>query len=628
MARPALPRASFLGNALRGGVAPVVPGTVSVPTSNPALEMEARSYNSLSQRLNAFSQQAFGIAEERAKTAGQTYGITNAPTLEQVESAKELGQSVEVVGDQNSLRVYEQAAYAGSMAVVESHYSTAAQKAMTDVFVAADADSRITPQEVQMQMQAVVTEYTKSLNMLDAASAAKLTNKLGIMANSKYVEFNRSYATRMQKQMVNGAIVSADDYLDKVLPSLVSGYNATNAEVSLDVSIRSSRANLEATLETQRVGIVDRNKILDRFDKLVIDNKINAIVRMSDDVTGSEPLDDVVAMIKSLKEGKAEASKQEIFDSLTPEEKRKSLGDLFSAGTAMKQQLGDDDDTAKAAQIELYNKFQNEVWGKDPDYEDLKKRILASGLLPKGDYGKDSLLSRINQMENAKNTDAGSTGPTFVQKSEWRELRDRIYLPSNDSRHLTAEEISKLDITVLPVSGNNGVNLTTLRNLAKEDQTADGKALKDLKQVLLGQVKAAVGLREYGDKNQAADMLYADAVADLERLVQTEIELGNMDKLLNDPLFKNGSERQRAFISYYKGQTLGLQERLKKIGQKLDGSPPVAPNNVPFREFEINLRVFRQDYKMIAKYLSGPNVLDRKVSEKQAKQFYEAIYGP
>tara|TARA_R100001126_G_scaffold80876_1_gene49314 strand:- start:758 stop:2533 length:1776 start_codon:yes stop_codon:yes gene_type:complete len=591
--------------------------------------MEARSYNSLAQRLNAFSQQAFGVAEQRAKTAGEIYGIENAPTLEQVESAKQLGQPVEVPGDATSGRVFDQAAYAGSMAVVESRYATAAQKAMTDIFVAADADATITPQEVQMQMQAAVTEYTKSLGMVDAASAAKLTNKLGIMANSKYIEFSRSYANRMQKQMVDGALVAADDHLEKVLPSLITGYNATTAQVPLDVSIRSDRANLEASLETQGVGVVARDKILDRYDKLVIDNKINAIVRLSDDATGTDPQADVMEMIKRLKKGNlADRSRQEIFDSLTPEQKRKSLGDLFSAGTAMKKQLGDDDDAKKAAQIELYNKFQNEVWSKDPDYEDLKKRILASGLLPKGDYGKDSLLSRINQMENAKKTDAASTGPTFPQKSEFRDFKRRIFLPSNDPRRLTAEKIANLDITILPVSGNQGVNLTTLRNLAKEDQTADENALKNLKEILLRQVKAAVGLREYGPKNQAADMLYADAVADLERLVQSEIEFGNMDKLLEDPLFKNGSERQRAFISYYKGQTQGLEQRLENIEEKLVGSPPVAPNNVPFKEFETNLRVFGRDYKKIAKYLSGRNVLDRTVTEQQAKEFYEAVYGP
>jgi len=625
MARPALPRASFLTS----GVTPASGGGVTVPLSNPALEMEARSYNSLAQRLNAFSQQAFGVAEQRAKTAGEVYGIENAPTLEQVESAKQLGQPVEVPGDVSSGRVFDQAAYAGSMAVVESRYATAAQKAMTDIFVAADADATITPQEVQVQMQAAVTEYTKSLGMVDAASAAKLTNKLGIMANSKYVEFSRSYANRMQKQMVDGALVAADDYLENVLPSRITGYNAKTAKVSLDTSILGDRANLDASLETQGVGAIQRDKILDRYDKAVIDNKINAIVRLSDDATGTDPQADVMEMIKRLKKGNlADRSRQEIFDSLTPEQKRKSLGDLFSAGTAMKKQLGDDDDANKAAQIGLYNKFQNEVWGKDPNYEDLKKRILASTLLPKGDYGKDSLLSRINQMENAKKTDAGSTGPTAMQISEFREFTDRIYLPSNNPNRLTAEKIARLKITILPVAGNNGVNLTILRNLAKEDQTADGKALKDLKQVLLRQVKAAVGLREYGDKNQAADMLYADAVADLERLVQSEIELGNMDKLLEDPLFKNGSERQRAFISYYKGQTIGLQERLKKIGEKLEGSPPVAPNNVPFREFEINIKLYRGKYKKLAKYLSGPNVLDRKVSEQQAKEFYEAVYGP
>ena len=631
MARPALPRASFLGTALRGGVAPASGGGVTVPLSNPALEMEARSYNSLAQRLNAFSQQAFGVAEQRAKTAGEVYGIENAPTLEQVESAKQLGQPVEVPGDVSSGRVFDQAAYAGSMAVVESRYATAAQKAMTDIFVAADADATITPQEVQVQMQAAVTEYTKSLGMVDAASAAKLTNKLGIMANSKYVEFSRSYANRMKKQMVDGAIVQADDYLDKVLPSRITGYNATTAEVSLDTSILSDRANLEASLETQGVGVVARNKILDRYDKAVIDNKINAIVRLSDDVTGTDPQADVMEIIKRLKKGNlADRSRQEIFDSLTPEQKRKSLGDLFSAGTAMKKQLGDDDDAKEAAQIELYNKFQNEVWGKDPDYEDLKKRILASTLLPKGDYGKDSLLSRINQMENAKKTDAKSTGPTVPQKEEYRRIRDQISLPSNDPRRLTEQDIIDLDITILPLTGNEGVNLTALRNLAKADQTKDEKELKQKKEVLLRSVRAAVFARETGEKNPAGDQLYADAVADLDQLTAKEIERGNMDGLLKDPLFDPDSSRQRAFISFYRAQYLGLEQKLENISAKLTGDLLVAPKNVPFREFEINLRLWksRNNYRGMANYLSGPNVLARSVTEEQAKEFYEAVYGP
>ena len=626
MARPALPRASFLGTALRGGVAPASAGTVSVPLKNPALEMQAQSYGSLAQRLNAFSQQAFGIAETRAKKAGQVYGITNAPTLEQVESAAKLGQPVEVEGDISSTRAFDQAAYAGSMAVVESHYATAAQKAMTDIFVRADADNTMTPAEVQMQMQAAVTEYTKSLSMLDAASAAKLTNKLGVMANSKYVEFSRSYANRMQKKMVDDAVIAVDDHLDKVLPPIIKGYDATNSELALDTSIRSERANIAGMLELRGVGIVKRNEILDRFDKLVIENKIDAIVRMADNATGTDPKADVVEMIKKLKKGNADESKQEIYNSLDPEQRRKALGDLFSAGTAMKRQLGEDEDAKDAAKISVYGQFQNEIWGDNPDYEGIKKRILADKTLePKGDYGKDSLLTRLNQIINEGKTAAKSTGPTPAQRAEWAEFLDKIKLPYNDPNRLTVEKLQKMEITILPLTGNQGINRQTLISIAKEDKTADEKALTKLKDVLLKQVRTEVGAKEFGPPNPASDLLYTDALADLELMIRNEIKAGNMDELLRDDLFVDGSKKHRAFLSYYKGQIQGLEKEFSLLSEQLTGRIPTSVKNVPFNEFQMNVNAIGTNFTKLAKYLSGKNVFDRKVTAEQAEEWYKSV---
>ena len=646
MSRPALPRASFLG----GSVAPASAGTVSVPLKNPALEMQAQSYGSLAQRLNAFSQQAFGIAETRAKKAGQVYGITNAPTLEQVESAAKLGQPVEVEGDISSTRAFDQAAYAGSMAVVESHYATAAQKAMTDIFVRADADNTMTPAEVQMQMQAAVTEYTMSLSMLDASSAAKLTNKLGVMANSKYVEFSRSYANRMQKKMVDDAVIAVDDHLDKVLPPIIKGYDATNSEVGLDTSIRTERGHIEGTLKLRGVGILKRNEILDRFDKLVIENKIDAIVRMADNATGTDPKADVVEMIKKLKKGNADESKQEIYNSLDPEQRRKALGDLFSAGTAMKRQLGEDEDAKEVANTNLYNNFQKKIY--DPDFiefDELTNKILKSNLPPRGELGKQSLLEEIQQRKKEFDSTPTTSGPTTTQVENFNKVLDRINLPPNHRDHVTAEDLRSGKVKIegekldLPITGLQGNNLATLINRAEKDESLQESLLKSKKDHLYNILKAAIGAENMaeGGKSHAADTVYRRARQELENIFQKEVAKGNILELLERDMFKKDTPEQLLTIARYRNRLPTIQQSLRDITNMVAGKPQAVPRSLPLPQFLNFMKAFAEskNYTAAASFLSKPEVFNRpnikrkgktvsaEFTAEEAKDFIENIFG-
>ena len=629
MSRPALPRASFLGTALRGGVAPASAGTVSVPLNNPALELEARSYGSLAQRLNAFSQQAFGIAETRAKTAGQVYGIENAPTLEQVESAAQLGQPVEVKGDISSTRIFDQAAYAGSMAVVESHYATAAQKSMTDIFVKADADNTMKPAEVHMQMQAVVTEYTKSLSMLDASSAAKLTNKLGVMANSN----------RMQQQMVDGAIVASDDHLDLILPPLIKGYDAKNSKVPLDVSLRSSRGHLEGMLTLRGVGIVKRNEILDRFDKLVIDNKIDAIVRMSEDATGTDPKNQVIDMIKNLREGKADKSKQEIYNSLNLEGQRKARTALLNEGTALKSQLADDDEAKKAAHAKTYSAFQNQIY--DPNFKSFDKvtnEIIRSNLPPRGDLGKQSLLNTIRAIKKEASKAPSTSQPSSQEVLDYAEILERIHLKPDDKDHVTHAQLLAGKVKMrktnkfldLPITGRQGNNLTSLISRAKTDQDLQTNLLNAKKEELYRIIKSAVGADDVlqGGKNHAADTVYARAVQELENLFQGDVDKGKILDLLDHDFFKKDSVDQLLLISKYRNRLPTIQQSMKEFPQHVKGMPQVLPRSVPLTRFMNAMKAYAlgRNFKLAANYLSKPEVFNRQITEKEAEDYINKIF--
>jgi hypothetical protein len=236
-------RASLLQNA----VAPVAGGNVRVPTDDPESKVLAAGFGDLSSRLDTFSKAAFTIAGARAKSLGTLYGAANAPTQDQLLKAKETGQVIDLPGDASSFNIFNQAAYAGSLSIIEDRIEIAGRRALTDAMAKAASDPNMDPTTFTATLDTVVQEYSNQMATVSAASAAKINSSLGLVANSQVVSFSREFMTKAIKQETNEAKESANVIIDDA-PAVITGHQSGN-DVTVLESLKTQRARVRSILE-------------------------------------------------------------------------------------------------------------------------------------------------------------------------------------------------------------------------------------------------------------------------------------------------------------------------------------------------------------------------------------------
>jgi hypothetical protein len=621
-------------NLIQGGVAPVTPAMPTVPLVDPVLKDQAAGFGTLSQRLDQFKTVAFKEAGARAKVAGAAYGASNAPTLEQVELAKNLGKPVDLPGDPSSISIFEQAAYAGSLAVTETNFTAAGRRALTTSMAEAAADPNMDPATFTSKMDIIVSEYAGAMRGISPSSAAKIQATLGVVANGQMGHFSRIFAANAKKEMKDAAYAAYDGITDG-LPTIIHGFNPDGG-ASLSEIIDIERSQAKNTLihggESQKTV----NGKMDAFDKLVRETKIESIVRMADDVSGADSDVQVQKLIAALKEGKVGGNRQMIYDSLDPEGQRSARAKLMSAGTAVKQQLIDTEETKKQERNILYGDFQKRLYKEDQDpdklvqdLDKLEREVLDSNLEPKGDYGKQALLDKIKQTRKDLTTSALKS-PTDAENETFVGLLDRITLPSQNPLKITAKQLREGEIDeveiALPITGNEGVNQTTLIKRADAKRSLFKTQLDTLTKGLYENLKATVFTKELG-KNQAGRRIYERAVAQTEAMIAAEVAAERGDDLLKNDLFKPGSLLRNQFLEYHLNLLPDTEARFAKRMARMEGGVLTMPKTVPFMRFQRALSAFGGNYDAAAEYLSKPQVFGRRFTPDQAEEFIKEFFG-
>ena len=238
-------------NLLQGSVAPIAGGNVSVPTDDPNNKLLAQGFGNLASRLDAFKTTAFNVAGERAKAAGTLYGARNAPTADQLALANATGQTVDLPGDATSLNIFNQAAYAGSLSLLEDSVEIAGRRALTEAMAEAAADPTLDPQTFTAKLDTVVQEYSAQMATVSPTSAGKVNAALGMVANSQVVSFSREFMAKAIKQRVNEAKENANTIIDSA-SDIITGHTV-NGDVTLLDSIKSGKNRVRSILEKSGV---------------------------------------------------------------------------------------------------------------------------------------------------------------------------------------------------------------------------------------------------------------------------------------------------------------------------------------------------------------------------------------
>lgn len=213
--------------------------------------------------------------QKQAETMGLKYGAANAVTEEQIKLAQETGKPVtqdDLVGDDTSINIFQQAARKGALAVTESRFTGAARRELTDVFIDASTKKNVDPRDLQQRLDDVVASYAGSMNSVDPLSGAKLDASLSLVANSMMQTYSRTYATRQASADRAAALARVPDHLSGIRAVISAGGDNYQAKVDALVTALDNDLNNAGVTATKQASVM--NSV-----KTAIQNQIFGVVQ-------------------------------------------------------------------------------------------------------------------------------------------------------------------------------------------------------------------------------------------------------------------------------------------------------------------------------------------------------------
>ena len=372
MAQDRFARASLL----QGAIAPTSAGNVSVGVGkDPALAEESAFYGNFSKRMDAFAAESNKLAAAKAKAAGAAYGARNPVTKQQLQEAALLGKPPEIVGDPNSINIFQQAAYAGSVAVTESQFTAQGRRALTNAMAEVAMDDTMTPQKFSAKVDSIVTEYSQMMAQISPSSGAKVSASLASMANGQIVSYSRTYATNQRKALKDDAYAGLATIRDS-LTTDVDGV-LPGGEITLKELYATRRKEAENLLinsgETQKTV----NSQLTQLDKAWVQSQKNAILSWGQ---AGDYANNTGKAYTDLASGKATKRVQAIFDNLDSNEKTKLLGNLLTIHNQQDSLANAEAEGNKTATEKQSMKLQEqlndaEIAGNTDEYQKVLKQL-------------------------------------------------------------------------------------------------------------------------------------------------------------------------------------------------------------------------------------------------------------
>lgn len=244
-------------------VAPTAVPSVQIVKDNPQSRVALQGLQSLDARVAQLNRMFISQGQKQAETMGLKYGAANAVTEEQIKLAQETGQPVtqaDLVGDDTSINIFQQAARKGALAVTESRFTGAARRELTDVFIDASTKKNVDPRDLQQRLDDVVASYAGSMNSVDPLSGAKLDASLSLVANSMMQTYSRTYATRQASADRAAALARVPDHLSGIRAVISAGGDNYQAKVDALVTALDNDLNNAGVTATKQASVMNSVK--------------------------------------------------------------------------------------------------------------------------------------------------------------------------------------------------------------------------------------------------------------------------------------------------------------------------------------------------------------------------------
>lgn len=216
-----------------------------------AFEAQAieRGMGQLQQSLNRMTNFFAEQNRIQAKIEGEQYGAANAPTLEQIQAARETGEELKLPGDNNSL--YGRAARQAAATVVASELELAAKQEMNAAIL--DFETReANPAGLQDKLDAIIQGYSSTFDESVPSMARSMKAKLALNANTKYASYHSSYIRNQKDKSKSAWMASAQIDLENM--SELLQVNLTGLDANGQIEAKFVDADTLASLKANKLA--------------------------------------------------------------------------------------------------------------------------------------------------------------------------------------------------------------------------------------------------------------------------------------------------------------------------------------------------------------------------------------
>jgi len=528
-----MPRRSLL----EGSVSPAAM-SVSVPLSNPELDQTIAMYNDISVRANSFSDSMNKMSAKKAEAAGASFGAVRAPTLEEIEIAKELGQPISLPGKADSFSIFQQAAHQAGLAVVEDNYGVLASAALAEESAKASADPNMTPEMYLEQIDGVGESYVDILNSISPRSAAKLRANLFTERNRGYLAFSKAFFKKQKDEARSFAVIMAGEIAEvSRLENQFSGFLYTPGNSPFK-DLEAQRARQVEHLKNNGATLADIDKFNDLFNKNVLEAQQQYVVEsiMRGDYGDITLLDAAQSLNQSSfgREVFAPKDGQEFEESAEPRDVLQSVfnnldkRDQYAVTLELRKKhdelknLERVDDAAKEKErTDRIEVSHSVIWDQiqygptenqsvQDWYDNSRSLIMKSIVIPReagegddADFTKTALLADLNAAfaSHTQQNSEGEKQPTAEQDQFFHNTLNDILTGQFTKkswlkkRKIIMQQARDLG---LPHTGNHGVNINAIvseyRTFAAAQKTEVTEALANARRVIFIKFGIDVGI--------------------------------------------------------------------------------------------------------------------------------------
>lgn len=375
-----------------------------------AAKTKAGVFDTVSNALDKMSEFAFEKQKARVELEGAAYGAANAPTKEQIDTAKKpISEMMQI----DPTTVFGAAAKAAAAEQIEGRFLVRAGSELTQLRL--DAKENNTDIEAfQGQVQNLIDGYSSILQGISPEAANKFAATLATKGNSAIISHNDDLIAAQEQQDDAAAAVGVDNILNVTLPEIFEvgvKLDANGNQIAIDDQVDALRDELITIAKTSTNSdtlIASKTK---EFDEAVSNNKKSVVL--------SWVSEDRLGHARQLRENKVQDQNiANILGSLTEEERQDIIIEGLKVG---REQMSFDvsvetqrekDRAAEALKVTVAI-FKGRVSGTAPDeIRGMLKRLealdpekyiqVATAIRTEGGIDDSSVAGRLRFLQSQK----------------------------------------------------------------------------------------------------------------------------------------------------------------------------------------------------------------------------------